>query len=81
MRAEHVGKVVSVAVLVAVENAATGAFRESVQKQFVSWSEWQDFNLRPPRPERGFHTQKSEIIAGFGFRYTQVSDIVLNLCV
>ena len=33
------------AVLVAVENSATGAFRESVQNQFVSWSEWQDLNL------------------------------------
>jgi hypothetical protein len=60
----------------AVENSATGAFRESVQDQFVSWSEWQDLNLRPPRPERGFHTQKSEIIAGFSFRYTQVPNIV-----
>src|SRR5664280_1047353 len=31
-----------------------------------------EFSERTPRPERGFHTQKSEIIAGFGFRYTQV---------
>jgi hypothetical protein len=30
-------------------------------------------NLRPP-PERGFHTQKSEIIAGFSFRYTQAEN-------
>jgi hypothetical protein len=28
-----------------VENSATGVFRESVQNQFVSWSEWQDLNL------------------------------------
>jgi hypothetical protein len=34
-----VSKIVSVAVLVAVENVATGAFRESVQNQFVRWSE------------------------------------------
>jgi hypothetical protein len=45
---DSVSKIVSVAVLVAVENAATGAFRESVQDQFDSWSEWQDLNLRPP---------------------------------
>jgi len=51
--ADGVSIVVSVAVLVAVENSATGAFRESLQDQFVSWSEWQDLNLRPPRPERG----------------------------
>jgi hypothetical protein len=48
VRAEHASKIVSVAVLVAVENSATGAFRESVQDQFVSWSEWQDLNLIQP---------------------------------
>ena len=36
-------------------------------------------NLRPPRPERGFHTQKSEIIAGFCFRYTQPATDIARL--
>jgi hypothetical protein len=27
------------------------------------------------RPERGIHTEKSEIIAGFGFRYTQPTNV------
>jgi hypothetical protein len=45
---------------------------KNVKIQYDNCSEWQDLNLRPPRPERGFHTQKSEIITGFGFRYTQV---------
>ena len=39
----------------------------------------QDLNLRPPRPERGFHTQKSEIIAGFCFRYTQPATDIARL--
>jgi len=34
-----------VAVLVAVENAAASAFRESLHNQPVRWSEWQDLNL------------------------------------
>jgi hypothetical protein len=46
--------------------------QKTTQYQLDRWSEWQDLNLRPPRPERGFHTQKSEIIAGFGFQYTQL---------
>jgi len=34
---------VSVAILVAA----------AIQNSAKYWSEWQDFNLRPPRPERG----------------------------
>ena len=48
-----VGIVVSVAVLVAVQNASANVFRETQQNQAANWSEWQDLNLRPPRPERG----------------------------
>ena len=44
---------VSVAVLVAVEIAGDGAFGKVFRKQQDKWSEWQDLNLRPPRPERG----------------------------
>jgi hypothetical protein len=53
-----------VAVLVAVENSAAGAFRESLQNQFVIWSEWQDLNLRPPRPERGDNIRYPPIATG-----------------
>jgi hypothetical protein len=44
-RAEHVGKVVSVAVLVAVKNVAIDRFLKIDQYQWHRWSEWQDLNL------------------------------------
>jgi hypothetical protein len=39
-----------------VENADIDRFLKIDQNQWDSWSEWQDLNLRPPRPERGGFT-------------------------
>jgi hypothetical protein len=48
MSPKSASKIVSVA----VENAQFGAFGKIFWKQRDKWSEWQDLNLRPPRPEQ-----------------------------
>src|SRR5260370_19277154 len=37
-----------------------GAIFSGSAKCLISWSEWQDLNLRPPRPERGVLRRKPQ---------------------
>jgi hypothetical protein len=46
-------QLVSVPITVPVVQAHGRASNNSTESMRQFWSEWQDLNLRPPRPERG----------------------------
>jgi hypothetical protein len=55
IRQESYREIQSVAITVAVNRRRSSCGLEQTDLSGEVWSEWQDLNLRPPRPERGVY--------------------------
>src|SRR3954466_7481798 len=44
-----------------------GTYDQTLDNSGKSWSEWQDLNLRPPRPERGALSECLAFIGNLGY--------------